>query len=250
MSGDDHAHRQIFPITPKISGPQNLLCSLNFKFRPSSGLLGVSLPRHTRRGRAACYPRFAGTEPARFSPLPARRLRPCRVTPADAGTVTRFGFTGSAAPIRNCRKGERKGDAERVSGAPGERKLSPARRGDRPMPHPAPAHKSFADRSSLKEITDKIIAELERGRVPWVQPWAGTAAPLGLPKNIFTGRFYSRINIPDPVVRGRRARLHHPKLAHLQTGAKARRPCQIGRTRHHGRLCRSLYSSPRTRPRR
>jgi antirestriction protein ArdC len=25
------------------------------------------------------------------------------------------------------------------------------------------------------EITDKIIAELEAGRVPWVQPW-GTAA--------------------------------------------------------------------------
>ena len=32
------------------------------------------------------------------------------------------------------------------------------------------------DRASLyTEITDKIIAELEAGRVPWVQPW-GTAA--------------------------------------------------------------------------
>jgi antirestriction factor ArdC-like protein len=32
------------------------------------------------------------------------------------------------------------------------------------------------DRASLyQEITDKIIAELEAGRVPWVQPW-GTAA--------------------------------------------------------------------------
>jgi antirestriction protein ArdC len=28
------------------------------------------------------------------------------------------------------------------------------------------------DRTSLyQEITDKIIAELEAGRVPWVQPW-------------------------------------------------------------------------------
>ena len=44
------------------------------------------------------------------------------------------------------------------------------------MPHPAPAHKSFADRNSLyQEITDKIIAELEQGRLPWVQPWANTA---------------------------------------------------------------------------
>ena len=32
------------------------------------------------------------------------------------------------------------------------------------------------DRTSLyQEITDKIIAELQAGRVPWVQPW-GTAA--------------------------------------------------------------------------
>ena len=64
------------------------------------------------------------------------------------------------------------------------------------MPHPTPAHKSFADRSSLyQEITDRIIAELEQGRLPWVQPWAGAAAPLGLPKNAATGRPYSGINI-------------------------------------------------------
>lgn len=60
-------------------------------------------------------------------------------------------------------------------------RLSPARRGDSTMPHPAPAHKSFIDRNSLyQEITDKIIAELEQGRVPWVQPWANVSAPLGL----------------------------------------------------------------------
>jgi antirestriction protein ArdC len=64
------------------------------------------------------------------------------------------------------------------------------------MPHPAPAHRSFADRSSLyQEITDKIIRDLEQGRVPWVQPWANTAAPLGLPKNAATGRAYSGVNI-------------------------------------------------------
>ena len=64
------------------------------------------------------------------------------------------------------------------------------------MPHPAPIHKSFADRTSLyQEITDKIIRELEQGRVPWVQPWAGVSAPLGLPRNAATGRAYSGINI-------------------------------------------------------
>jgi antirestriction protein ArdC len=68
------------------------------------------------------------------------------------------------------------------------------------MPHPAPAHKSFSDRNSLyQEITDKIVAELEQGRVPWVQPWfgpgAGVSAPLGLPRNAATRRQYTGINI-------------------------------------------------------
>jgi len=47
------------------------------------------------------------------------------------------------------------------------------------------------------EITDKIIAELEAGRVPWVQPW-GTAvakAPLAMPQNASTARQYSGVNI-------------------------------------------------------
>ena len=43
------------------------------------------------------------------------------------------------------------------------------------------------------EITDKIIAELEAGRVPWVQPWgtAAAKAPLAMPKNASTNRQYS-----------------------------------------------------------
>jgi antirestriction protein ArdC len=47
------------------------------------------------------------------------------------------------------------------------------------------------------EITDKIIAELESGRVPWVQPWgtAAAKAPLAMPKNASTGRQYSGANV-------------------------------------------------------
>ncbi len=55
-----------------------------------------------------------------------------------------------------------------------------------------------ADRTSLyQEITAKIIAELEAGRLPWVQPWGGTgvAAPLAMPRNAATGRGYSGINV-------------------------------------------------------
>src|SRR5882757_5728544 len=53
-------------------------------------------------------------------------------------------------------------------------------------------------RASLHdEITDKIIAELEAGRLPWVQPWGSAAAtaPLALPKNAATSRQYSGINV-------------------------------------------------------
>ena len=55
-----------------------------------------------------------------------------------------------------------------------------------------------SDRANLyDEITDKIAAELEAGRVPWVQPWGTSAAkaPLGLPKNAATSRSYSGINV-------------------------------------------------------
>ena len=56
----------------------------------------------------------------------------------------------------------------------------------------APARrKSFADKPTLyQEITDQIIAQLEAGCVPWIQPWgsSGINAALGLPKNAATGR--------------------------------------------------------------
>jgi antirestriction protein ArdC len=54
------------------------------------------------------------------------------------------------------------------------------------------------DRASLyTEITDKIIAELEAGRVPWVQPWgtAAVKAQLAMPCNAATQRRYFGINV-------------------------------------------------------
>lgn len=53
-------------------------------------------------------------------------------------------------------------------------------------------------RSSIyDDITSRIIAELEAGRLPWVQPWgtASAKAPLALPRNAATSRQYSGINI-------------------------------------------------------
>lgn len=45
------------------------------------------------------------------------------------------------------------------------------------------------------EVTDRVIADLERGTFPWAQPWGGAAAAVGLPKNARTGRSYSGVNI-------------------------------------------------------
>ena len=57
---------------------------------------------------------------------------------------------------------------------------------------PAPERANLYD-----EITTRIIAELEAGRLPWVQPWgsSGVSAPLAMPKNASTGRAYSGINV-------------------------------------------------------
>lgn len=46
------------------------------------------------------------------------------------------------------------------------------------------------------EVTARIMAELEAGRFPWVQPWgsAGAAGPA-LPRNALTGRSYSGVNV-------------------------------------------------------
>lgn len=56
---------------------------------------------------------------------------------------------------------------------------------------------SPTDRASLyDEVTGRIIAELEAGRFPWVQPWGrpGGTSP-GLPRNALTSRSYSGVNI-------------------------------------------------------
>jgi antirestriction protein ArdC len=63
--------------------------------------------------------------------------------------------------------------------------------------HAARAPSGSGRTSLYDEITTKIIAELESGRVPWVQPWgtAAATAPLAMPKNAVTGRLYSGINV-------------------------------------------------------
>lgn len=49
--------------------------------------------------------------------------------------------------------------------------------------------------SLYDEVTAKIIAQLEAGIFPWVQPWSSAGAVPGLPRNAVTGRCYSGINV-------------------------------------------------------
>ena len=58
------------------------------------------------------------------------------------------------------------------------------------------AGRESAPRGSLyEEVTERIIAELEAGRLPWVQPWDSAKAGPGLPRNAASSRAYSGINV-------------------------------------------------------
>ena len=45
------------------------------------------------------------------------------------------------------------------------------------------------------EITAQIIADLEAGRIPWVQPWTASGVAPTMPLNAATGRRYNGINV-------------------------------------------------------
>jgi antirestriction protein ArdC len=54
----------------------------------------------------------------------------------------------------------------------------------------------MSERQSLyREVTARIIAELEEGRLPWVQPWDAGKCPCMMPANAVSGRVYSGINV-------------------------------------------------------
>ena len=58
---------------------------------------------------------------------------------------------------------------------------------------------SLNERADMyQQVTDKIIAALEKGALPWRRPWRSAEKPAGsaLPVNALTGRFYSGVNIP------------------------------------------------------
>jgi len=55
---------------------------------------------------------------------------------------------------------------------------------------------SPACRNALyQDVTDRIVHELEQGRVPWVQPWNAAGCALGMPRSAATRRAYSGVNV-------------------------------------------------------
>ncbi|MDB4950442.1 MAG: antirestriction protein ArdC [Gemmatimonadetes bacterium] len=61
---------------------------------------------------------------------------------------------------------------------------------------PANAKQQTAKPDLYETVTARIIAELERGAAPWVQPWSQSAQPMSeFPRNGKTGNFYQGNNI-------------------------------------------------------
>ncbi|SEP17667.1 ArdC family protein [Aquisalimonas asiatica] len=58
--------------------------------------------------------------------------------------------------------------------------------------------KDMDKRDLYQEVTDKIVAALEEGTVPWVKPWDSRHASVtaGYPCNALTGRPYHGVNVP------------------------------------------------------
>lgn len=49
-------------------------------------------------------------------------------------------------------------------------------------------------RDLYTEVSERILAELERGALPWIKPWSATAG-LNVPQNAVTNRPYSGCNV-------------------------------------------------------
>jgi antirestriction protein ArdC len=56
-------------------------------------------------------------------------------------------------------------------------------------------HQKVERQSLYTEVTSRIIAEMEEGRLPWVQPWDRAACGCTMPQNAGTARKYSGINV-------------------------------------------------------
>jgi antirestriction protein ArdC len=50
------------------------------------------------------------------------------------------------------------------------------------------------NRNLYRDVTDRILGEMEKGALPWVKPWSGYTGSQ-MPHNAATGRAYSGCNV-------------------------------------------------------
>lgn len=56
--------------------------------------------------------------------------------------------------------------------------------------------KQYAVKDAYAEVTARLLAEMEQGKLPWHKPWQAEAGPmLGCPENGVSGRGYNGINV-------------------------------------------------------
>lgn len=58
----------------------------------------------------------------------------------------------------------------------------------------AEAREAKQPRDIRQEVTDRILAAMEKGDIPWRRPWRDDKRPMGLPTNASTGKSYNRGN--------------------------------------------------------
>ena len=158
----------------------------------TSGTTGASKAVRCSYLHHEAYGRRLPLGPSRPKPTPAAAFPGCSASLRPVGVFVRLsgpvGRLGAAHPRL---RGEAVCLFWRREGA------AMPRRSKRSAKSDASAKSVTRERTNLyDEVTAKIIAELEAGRFPWVQPWGrveGTGP--GLPRNAITARPYSGINI-------------------------------------------------------
>jgi hypothetical protein len=154
-----------------------------------------SIALHRREGRLSLRTRAVAVLKPRFASLPPFGL-PSLTQTQPCGCVVHF-----PKCVRRHRRRERECGPGFRDGLKVGRESFGLRCGEprcSDTPHqfaPAKTGQAFTPKSLNTEITDKIIAELEAGRIPWVQLW-GTAAikaPLAIPRDAATQRGYRQM---------------------------------------------------------
>jgi antirestriction protein ArdC len=89
-----------------------------------------------------------------------------------------------------------------------------------------------------QKVTDKIIADLEKGELTWLKPWSASNMDGRITKPLrHNGQTYSGINVLTLWGAAVEAGYCSPYLDDLQASQRAWRACQEGRGRQSCCLC-------------